>query len=110
MYVAYKKTRRYKGLSWAWMFIILFSTSVILAATTGQTPPMKMKVEMVGNDWVKADKFINAAKYAASQSSLPAKEVTMIIDSINAFQQELYKQLNPQFKLEDSLLKVKPKQ
>lgn len=106
-----QKEKKYKGLSWSWMFIIVIVASAIISWATDTAKPMK--VEMEGAKWLFADKWINVSKNALSRSDLPAKDVSMIIDSLTAFQQEIYKQLNPQFKMEDSLLRLKtvnPKQ
>jgi len=110
----YKKKEQRQGLSWVWLFLIVFAMSAIISWATGE---QKMKVEMYDREWVFGDKWLNIAKEALRQSNLPSKDVAMITDSLNAFQLKLYQDLQPQFQaqqkaLQDSVKKKneKPKQ
>lgn len=87
---------------------ILFIAAVALGLAF-IAPEKKYKIELSREQWEKSYKWIGIAKQALSKSSLPASDVYMVNDSLDFFQQEMARQLSPQFKLEDSLSKIKPK-
>lgn len=105
------KTPKQNGVSPVFMLIAIALTSIILVAAT--TPvEKKYKYEATLNDFIKGDKWMSIAKQALERSDLPSKDVTMIKDSLTAFQNSIVMQINAQLeadkKISDSTNK-KPK-
>ncbi len=105
-----QKTKR-NGVS-LWIYVLL----VLGAATVYSfvNPPEKeYTFKATLTTYAKGDKWISIAKQALSKSDLPAKDVSMILDSLSEYQNKIATQINLQLeadkKLSDSTSK-KPKQ
>ena len=109
MHIVYNKKKKVstKGISFiAWAFML---GGFALIGAWAMPNEKIYPVSLTKDQWIKYNRYVDVAKYMMAQSSIPAKDVTAISDSLSLFQNELGKQLNPIFLKEDSVNK-KPKQ
>lgn len=103
MKVAFKQKPKRKGVS-LWVYITLtVITTVVLSFTT--SVDKKYKTELTLTEWAKGSKWMDIAKQALKRSDLPSKDVTMIEDSLNAFQSAFILQINSQLEADKKLEK-----
>lgn len=104
MYIAFKKKPKRSGVPIRILLLLL--TTVILSFSTNNVEK-KFKYEDTLTGFQKGMKWIDIVKGAIDRSDLPAKDVTMIKDSLTEFQNKIILQVNSQLEA-DKKLNEKP--
>lgn len=102
MHIELKSKRKYKGVSWIWMLILIGITSTVIAAVSN-APEKEYIYKATLTKYIKGDKWTNIAKQALLKSDLPSRDVATIIDSLTEFQNSIITQINQQLDAEKKL-------